>query len=258
MWWSGSEARGTNEALPRAQCLPGRVESEASRLGRRRRALFIVEDAGAARDDVYIYTCGERWTWGLFWSGSLRNPEVPTLRQCEAGSLRNPEVPTLRQCEAGWSGRWVLEHVLTHSLAHSHDSLARAAPSFVCQVCRVLRFRRGLSCGAVTAPERKDVVIVTSPLVSPGTTLDEPMAHEDNTDEQRACGRTSVEVIPTVYVHDDGRSDEEEQYCGIRWERAARRAGAKRRHRPRIGRSDDGCPGPRVAAGTDGTTTESR
>ena len=64
-------------------------------------------------------------------------------------------------------------------------------------------------------------------------------------------GRTSVEVIPTVYVHDDGRSDEEEQYCGIRWERAARRAGAKRRHRPRIGRSDDGCPGPRVAAGTD-------
>ena len=137
MWWSGSEARGTNEAPPRAQCLPGRVESEASRLGRRRRrALFIVEDAGAARDDVYIYTCGERWTWGLFWSGSLRNPEVPTLRQCEAG--------------------W---------------------------------------CSDVTAPERKDMVIV-SPLVSPGTTLDEPMAHEDNTDEQRACGRTSVEVIP--------------------------------------------------------------
>ena len=41
-------------------------------------------------------------------------------------------------------------------------------------------------CSDVTAPERKDVVIVTSPLVSPGTTLDEPMAHEDNTDEQRA------------------------------------------------------------------------
>jgi len=39
-------------------------------------------------------------------------------------------------------------------------------------------------------------MVIVSPLVSPGTTLDEPMAHEDNTDEQRACGRTSVEVIP--------------------------------------------------------------
>ncbi len=40
-------------------------------------------------------------------------------------------------------------------------------------------------CSDVKAPEGKDMVIVTGPLVSPGTTLEELMTHDDNTDEQR-------------------------------------------------------------------------
>ena len=42
-----------------------------------------------------------------------------------------------------------------------------------------------LWCSDVTAPEGENMVIVASPLVSPGTTLEELMSHDDNTDEQR-------------------------------------------------------------------------